>query len=97
MGGMPGMAQVIKQLQETATVTAAIQSRHAAMLKDHAEWLQAHDKAIIEARARSKKIDEQIEKQAARGKETDERIEKLGERIEKLVIAIGRLVASKSS
>jgi hypothetical protein len=76
MSGMPDIAQAIKQLEETATVMAGIQSRQAAMLKDHAEWLQAHDKAIGDARAL--------------GRETDERIEKL-------VIAIGKLVASRSS
>jgi hypothetical protein len=69
------METAIRQLQDASTVMAALEARHAVMMKDHAEWLVAHDKAIAEARER--------------GKATDARIEALGERIDKLVSGVG--------
>jgi hypothetical protein len=56
------MAAAIKELQETAIVMAGIQSRQAGMLKDHAEWLQSHDRAMVEARERGKATDERIDR-----------------------------------
>lgn len=56
------MEAAIKQLQEASVVMAALESRHATMMKDHAEWLVTHDKAIAEARDRDKATDERIEK-----------------------------------
>ena len=46
------MQAAIKQLQETAIVMAGIQARQAEAIKDHAEWLQAHDRAMLELDAR---------------------------------------------
>ena len=43
---MPDMQQAIKELQETVIVMSGIQERQAALLKDHAEWLHAHDLAM---------------------------------------------------
>jgi hypothetical protein len=57
---MPDIAHAIKELQETAM--SGIQSRQASLLKEHAEWLQAHDRAITEIRENGKKTDERIEK-----------------------------------
>ena len=68
---MPDIQQAIKELQETAVVMSGIQSRQAALLKDHAEWLHSHDLAMTEARER--------------GRETDERIAKLVSAIGELV------------
>lgn len=59
---MTDMQQAIKELQETATVMAGLQARQAAMLKDHAEWLQEHDRAIADMRQLGSKTDERIEK-----------------------------------
>jgi hypothetical protein len=75
---MPDMQDVIRDLQETLTVMAEIQRRQAAALKDHAEWLVAHDQAIVEMREHERRI--------------DARIEKLGERIDSLVSAIGEML-----
>jgi len=59
---VPDLAKVLKQLQETAIVMNGIQPRQAEMLKDHAQWLQEHDRAIAEARERGRVTDERIEK-----------------------------------
>lgn len=40
------MEQVIKQLQETATVMAGIQARQADVLKGHSNWLEEHHASI---------------------------------------------------
>ena len=40
------MEQVIKQLQDTATVMAGIQARQAEVLKGHGEWLEEHQASI---------------------------------------------------
>ena len=40
------MEQVIKQLQETATVMAGIQARQAEVLKSHSQWLEEHHASI---------------------------------------------------
>ena len=86
---MPDLQQAIKELQETAIVTSGIQSRHAVLLKDHAEWLHAHDLAMTEARERGRELDKRIAETAS---ETRERGRDLDERIAKLVSAIGELV-----
>ncbi|MGA3019241.1 MAG: hypothetical protein ABSF62_19120 [Bryobacteraceae bacterium] len=59
---MPDIQQAIKELQETAIVMSGIQSRQAALLKDHVEWLHSHDLAMTEARERGREIDERIAK-----------------------------------
>jgi hypothetical protein len=59
---VPDIQQAIKELQETAVVMSGIQSRQAALLKDHAEWLHSHDLAMTEARERGREIDERIAK-----------------------------------
>lgn len=93
---MPDIQQAIKELQETAIVTSGIQSRHAALLKDHAEWLEAHqhaiarhDKEMAEARERGRELDERIANlvsgERERGREIDERIANL-------VSAIGEML-----
>ena len=40
------MQAAIKQLEETAIVMAGIQSRQAAVLRDHGEWPEQHEKAM---------------------------------------------------
>ena len=47
---MPGLEQILKQLQEAAAVTAAVQERHARMLVDHEEWLESDTRAIAQHR-----------------------------------------------
>ena len=63
------MEAAIKQLQDASVVMAQLEARHAVMMKDHAEWLVAHDKAmarhdrdIAEMRERDKLLDERIDK-----------------------------------
>jgi len=86
------MEAAIQELKETAIVMAGIQSRQAAVLKDHAEWLQEHDQAMAEARERGKATDERIDLVIA---EARERGKALDERIEKLVIAIGEFIRGR--
>ena len=76
------MAQAIKELQETAIVMSGIQSRQAALLKDHAEWLQEPDRAIA-------RHDQEMAEAQERGRATDERIDKL-------VSAIGELIRGRN-
>jgi hypothetical protein len=59
---VPDLQQALKELQETAIVMSGIQSRQAALLKDHAEWLHSHDLAMTEARERGRETDERIAK-----------------------------------
>jgi hypothetical protein len=61
---MPDKAleRVVKGLQEAAEITAAVQRRHAGLMRDHAEWLVAHDKAIAEMRERGKATDARIDR-----------------------------------
>jgi hypothetical protein len=68
------MEEAIKELRETVIVMSGIQARQAQLLKDHAEWLAGHDKAMLEIREAGRKTDERI---AKLGVETDERIAKL--------------------
>jgi hypothetical protein len=67
---MPNLEQAIKELQETAIVMSGIQSRQTALLKDHAEWLEAHDRAMA-------RHDKEMAEARERGRELDERIAKL--------------------
>ena len=57
---LPSLQSARKELEETAIVMSGIQARQAAMLKEHAEWLQEHDRAMTEARERGRTIDERI-------------------------------------
>lgn len=59
---MADMAQTIRDLQDTATVMAGIQARQAEALKEHALWLQEHDRAIAESRERGRQTDERIDR-----------------------------------
>ena len=59
---LPSLQTARKELEETAIVMSGIQARQAALLKDHAEWLQEHDRAMTEARERGKATDERIDK-----------------------------------
>ena len=97
---MKTMEEAIKELQEAAIVMAHLQSRQAKMLKDHADWLQEHDRAMTEFRER---LDQTRHQDAERGRKLDERIDKLAiewrergrqidERIDKLVLAIGEMI-----
>jgi hypothetical protein len=74
----------INKLRESLTVTSAQALRHEAMLKDHAEWLQAHDKAVIShgewlkaQEAAAARHDKEMAEARERGKATDERIDRM--------------------
>jgi hypothetical protein len=77
------MEDVIRQLQDTATVMAGIQARQAEALQEHAIWLQEHDRAIAEQRERDKII--------------DQRFQELGERIDNLVSGIGEYIRRRDA
>lgn len=47
---MPSMDGILKRLQETAAVTAAIEDRHARMIVDHENWLEGQIIAIARHR-----------------------------------------------
>ncbi len=79
---LPRLQAAMKELEEASIVTAHLQARQAAMLKEHAEWLQSHDRAMSE-----------MDKHRA---EDRERGRALDERIEKLVSAIGEMLRKKN-
>jgi hypothetical protein len=43
-----GMARVIKDLQDTVLVVSELERRQSVVLGGHSEWLQEHDKRLIE-------------------------------------------------
>jgi hypothetical protein len=53
--------QRIEALEEAITVTSQLEARQAALLKEHAEWLHAHDLAMIDIRENGRKTDERIQ------------------------------------
>lgn len=67
---MPDMQQVLRDVQDTLAVVAAIQQRQAALLKDHAEWLAAHDQAILDHEREMREMREH-------GRQIDERLDRL--------------------
>jgi hypothetical protein len=75
------MEEVIRELQDTATVMAGIQARQAEALKAHSLWLQEHDRTMAELRDRDKTF--------AAG------LESLKERIEALVSGFGKFIADR--
>jgi hypothetical protein len=53
--------QRIAALEDALIVTSQLQARQAAMLKEHVEWLHAHDIAMTEIRENGRKTDERIQ------------------------------------
>ena len=93
---MKTLEEAIKQLQEAAIVSARFDLRHEQMLNDHAEWLQAndraaerHDREMQEMREFGRKLDERMDKLAI---EWQERGRQIDQRIDKLVLAIGEMI-----
>jgi hypothetical protein len=39
--------EMVRELRDAVTVTAQLEARHSAALKDHGVWLVEHDKAMI--------------------------------------------------
>lgn len=50
------------EIRQAAIVIAGIQARQAELLKDHAEWLAGHDKAMTEIREAGRNTDARIER-----------------------------------
>jgi hypothetical protein len=84
------MADAIRELQDTAIVMDGIEARQAAALKEHAQWLQEHDRAMAEMREHGRRLDERIDKLGEHGRRLDERIKKL-------VSAIGEFIRARSA
>jgi Tfp pilus assembly pilus retraction ATPase PilT len=93
---MPDMSKALEELKEAVMVMNGLQERHTVLLKDHAEWLHEHDKAMLEIRENGRETDKRIADLVVAGRETDKRIAELGretdKRISDLVIAISDLV-----
>jgi len=75
---LPDLQAAMKELEEAAIVTAHLQSRQSAVLKDHGEWLEELTRAQV-------KTEERFSQVAEMSRQTDERIDKL-------VSAIGELI-----
>jgi uncharacterized coiled-coil protein SlyX len=91
---------LVIELRDALTVTAALEAQHGRMMKDHAEWLIGHDRAMIEFREKMEVLDARRREET---KEWDERIAKLqeqrredskelDERIAKLVSGFGEFL-----
>lgn len=39
--------EMVRELRDAVTITAQLEARHSAVLKDHAVWLVEHDKAML--------------------------------------------------
>ena len=52
----------LKELEDAVTVMAAVQATQANAIRDHAEWLVSHDKAMAEIREAGRSTDERIAK-----------------------------------
>ncbi|HYA18175.1 MAG TPA: hypothetical protein VEF06_11945 [Bryobacteraceae bacterium] len=50
--------EMVKELREAVTATAAMEARHSRAIKDHNEWLVAHDKGMLELREMMRKREE---------------------------------------
>ena len=56
------MNELIKELQDNLTVMAGIQARHSTLMREHSEWLAAHDRAMNDLRERSAATDQRIDR-----------------------------------
>jgi hypothetical protein len=77
------------ELRDAMTATAHMEARQSRALKEHAEWLVEHDKAIIASRQ-----DFEQSLKASR-REFDQRIKVLDKRISDLVSAFGASLPQK--
>jgi uncharacterized membrane protein YqiK len=59
---LPKLQSALRDLEEAAIVTAKVQQRQAELVKDHSEWLHAHDKAMAEIRENGRALDARIDK-----------------------------------
>jgi len=80
---LPKLAKAIKEMEDAMAVVAYQHARLAANHKSAVEWLESHDKAMLEIRESQREAE-------ARGKALDARIEKL-------VSAIGDLIRQQQS
>lgn len=53
--------QALRDIQDTLAVTAGIQQRQAELIREHGNWLAAHDRAMNEIREAGRRTDERIE------------------------------------
>ena len=74
--------ELVRTLRDNFEVIASLEGRQSTLLKDHSEWLVAHDKAMAE-------LDKRIANLAIEAREADKHLEK---RISELVVAIGEFV-----
>ena len=82
---LPDLQAAMKELKETAIVTAHMQARQGGLQKSQAEWLE--ELTLSQART-----DEQFRETDKQLRETDKRLRETDERIDKLVSAIGELL-----
>jgi len=69
----------IQKLRDSLTVTSAQALRHETLLKDHAEWLQAHDQIMITHAAAVALHDRELAEMRENGRALDERIDQIAE------------------
>jgi hypothetical protein len=53
-------SDLMRELRDAVTVTAELEARQSRALKEHAEWLVLHDKALREHDERMRIVDERI-------------------------------------
>ena len=83
---------LVVELRDAMTATAHMEARQSRALKEHAEWLQEHDQAIIASRQEREASKREWE---ASKREWDERMKDLDKRIKDLVSGFGAWMSQK--
>jgi uncharacterized coiled-coil protein SlyX len=52
--------EMVRELRDAVTVTAQMEARQSRAVREHAEWLVAHDRGIQELREQGKELDRRI-------------------------------------
>jgi uncharacterized coiled-coil protein SlyX len=52
--------EMVRELRDAVTVTAQMEAYHSRAMRDHAEWLVAHDRGIQEFREQGRALDRRI-------------------------------------
>ena len=84
------MEQVLRQLQDTATVMAGIQQRQAEVLKGHGEWLEQHELAL----ARHKDWQEKHESNIA---QIESNLREATEKLNALIVVVDGMVPKRKN
>lgn len=84
------MEQVIRQLQDTATVMAGIQARQAEVLKGHGEWLEQHELTLREHKEWQRRHDQTME-------QIESNLREATEKLNALIVVVDGIVSKRKN